>query len=151
MQSVKLPVVGDVIKSKEFSIGVYGDVKKEYIQVGLSSRTVLSSYSDEERLSAAKEQGKILPSLKEIDLNANDDSRGTAEFVVELAKKRGDDMGNNLAESNPRGWLIWARRLNTDGTYDPSGEVIKFYMSGYSPTIEPEEVEIIRQMKMLFV
>ncbi|MDR3612637.1 MAG: hypothetical protein P4L53_03670 [Candidatus Obscuribacterales bacterium] len=75
----------------------------------------------------------------------HDDSRSSACFVVEEA----DFKGGSFTQCRPDGKYVLARRLHDDGTYDPDGKLVEFWMSNHSPCIE--QVELLKAMRRKIV
>ena len=70
-----------------------------------------------------------------------DSERGKAKFVVEEVDYVFPTEGTADC------WKIRARRLTDDGTYDPNGEAIAFYMESDYTTPYIDEVEVVGKMK----
>lgn len=153
MAKEELPKMGDVIMSPRFAFG-----RREHGQaiIMVDGKTKkypsLQTVGEEERVARAAQTGKIPPKQKEMDLGAYDHSRAQAKFVVEKAGLQG---GGSAHGSNDRffdGWLVQARRLREDGSYDPKGETIEFYVSGsFSNKVEQKDIRIVSKMQQLFV
>jgi hypothetical protein len=61
----------------------------------------------------------------------SDVSRREAKFVVVSTNMQGGGYGGHgPGDYYPDGLYVKARRLAADGSYDPEGELIAFYMSG---------------------
>jgi len=76
-----------------------------------------------------------------------DETLADAEFVVEETKSKGGGIGHGPHDIYPNGWHVTARKLSKDGSYNPDGEVIKFYQSGaFSNKIS--EVEVVGKMEI---
>ena len=119
--------------------------------LGAITQYVYETVKEEERVKIAAQTGTIPPKEIKKDISAYDESRGKAEFVVEEARMEGGGhAGHSPGDIYPPGWRITARRLNNNGTYNPDGEIIKFYMTGCF-TCMVEQVEIVRKMKNFFV
>ena len=118
--------VGEVVVSPEFVCGERRKDSKNTIWI--EARTDIDSAKDEtyqetlsknKRIKIAAKTGKDPGPYKTKKLfTAYDKSRGTAEFVVEEA------IWDSSESSGPYGGsastqIIQARRLNTDGTYNP--------------------------------
>lgn len=146
--------MGDVISSPKFAYGYYEDreAQKPVAVDGKTIRHTVTYFVDEEeRVAQSAKSGEILP--KEIieDQGAYDPSRATAKFVVEAANMQGGGSGNGPGDDYPDGWHVRARRLNEDGSYNPKGEAIHFYMSGFFlGMVEPKDVQIVGKMQMRF-
>jgi hypothetical protein len=146
------PQVGDVVVSEAFAYGTKDPHFGSRITVDGETQTYTAEYgiSQEAREIAIAITGDIPPKRVTINLAAYDLSRGQAEFVVEEAAMQGGS--NSGHDDRPDGWHIVGRRLNTNGTFNPVGEEIEFYMSGFSGVIiPPERVRIVRKMKKMFV
>lgn len=74
--------------------------------------------------------------------------RAKAKYVVEDAKMDGGGGRNGRGPGDiyPDGWEVTARKLRPDGTYNPKGEVIRFYQSG-SFTCMIETVQLVGKLK----
>lgn len=145
-----LPNVGDVITSPKFAFGYYTNKDKEYVTVDGETESYPMQYrmDEEERVALAAKTGKIPPRNYVVELGAYDLTRASAKFVVEMAKMDGGDRD----QCYPDGWHIKARRLNQDGKYNKTGEVIDFYMSGsFTCIVLPENVKIASKMQATFV
>jgi len=122
--------------------------EKDFLEVGdvIKSRKFAFGDSDEED----NEEEKIIF----VDGETKEDydqSRGQAKFVVEEAQMEGGGTGMGPGDVYPDGWAVYARRLHDDGTYDPKGEVIMFYMSGcFNNMVYMEDIEIVGKMKRQF-
>lgn len=150
----KLPKVGDVIVSSKFAFGYYNNKDhkdKKLITVdGKTKRyPITSSLSEEERVNIAAKNGIIPPKAKTEEFGAYDLSRATAKFVVEEAKWQGGGYGH--ASYYPDGWHIEARRLDKGRKYNPEGEIISFYMTGFTCRIEAKNVKIVGKMQKIFI
>lgn len=148
-----LPSVGDVITSQKFVYGYYENEERKAVTIDgkTTERNVPCSISEDERVAIAAKTGEIPPKKRIMELGAHDPSRASAKFVVESAKMEGGGGGHG-GETYPDGWHVRARRLNEDGTYNPNGEAIRFYMtSGFTCLVEPEHVQIVGEMQMQFV
>lgn len=147
-----LPDAGDVIMSPKFAFGYYETDRKIIYIDGVTKKYMLeSNISEKDRVAMAAKSGKIPPKVRVEDYGAYDESRAQAKFVVENAAMEGGERGRDYY---PDGWRIVARRLKGDGTYDPKGEVISFYMSGsFSCKLEPGDVQIVekKQMQVQFI
>ena len=80
-----------------------------------------------------------------LDIGRYDDSRSEAEFVIEKAEAQYSGDNNQFFN----GYEFIARRLSVDGSYDPKGELIQFYMMGGCDEIE--EIRLLRKMQSIFV
>lgn len=145
------PNVGDIIVSSDFVFGVYDydDLRKKgpvEITGEPQEKTYEVAISQSELLRRAAKNG-VVPKKKKriIDLTAYDESRGSALFVIEKAYMGGGGEGQN--DHYPDYWNMEARRLNTDKTYNETGEVITLTES----YLENHTVEIVGTMKMKFV
>jgi hypothetical protein len=133
--------VGDVIRSEAFALGVYETkrgrdghekLNKKRITVDGITKSQPVGYSNPDT-----PRGKPTQWL-EIETGAYDPSRGKALFVVEKANSQGGSIGGHSPHDVfPDGWHIEARRLREDGTYNPRGEVIEFYQTGYFNCMVP--------------
>lgn len=142
----RFPVVGDIITSENFTFGRLHSDCSVQIMPGQSRHVETLRISEEERVKTAAKTGNILPKYFEVDVSANDESRMDAEFVVECALMDGGDKGLGMtqAEVTPDGWHIKARRRSDDGSNNPEGEVVDFYLSGYFKNqLDPDDVSII--------
>ena len=93
---------GDIIRSSRFQFGHDG------------------VWGDKNGLAAV---GSLEP-YRVPDFDRSDLTRDRALFVVEQVKMQGGIYGWTDGQN------VIARRLHQDGTYDPAGELIGFYMSG---------------------
>jgi len=145
----QMPQTGDVIVSPKFAYGYYKseEDKNTIIVDGKTiEHPVTSRIGEDERVKIAAETGKAPPRNKVTQLGAYDHSRASAKFVVESAKMDGGDTGGR--DDYPDGWHVKARRLGENGSYDPDGKMIQFYMSGsFTYMVELEDVEIVGKMK----
>lgn len=144
------PEVDDVIVSKDFAFGYrhFGIPNYIFVDGQTTSLIASTSLSEDERISIAAKTGSIPEKSADVDYGAYDESRGTAEFVVEHAAMEGGDERNSIPDS----WHIVARRLNKDGSYNKDGEVIDFYTVDYHSTNVPlENITIKRKMKKAYV
>ncbi|TRZ42337.1 hypothetical protein D4S03_12370 [bacterium] len=154
MSEPRLPNFGDVITSKRFQFGYLNYDGKPPIQVGQGSpeHIVGRSLTDDEIVAEIKGTGSMPPKWKNFDYGVPDESRGTAEFVVIENDMQGGGTAMGYDVYPDDGWHIVAKRLDKDGQWDPDGEEIAFYMTGYFiDMIPPEEVTIVRHMAMHFV
>ncbi len=155
MKSNKVDI-GDVIQSEYFANGYYKDPEKipgiinvndspqeEYVMGYLSKpKNVL-----EDRVKKAK-KGDLGEWL--VDYSAFDESRKEALYVVEHAEISGGGTGHGPHDVFPDGWLVQARKLNPDTTYNPKEELIEFYQSGcFTDLIKT--VEVVGKMEKTFV
>lgn len=151
MTKARLPQKGDIIVCKRFVYGYKNYVNPSLIEVGDSSpqHIIGRKMTDEETVAYVETHHKMPPDQYiDEDLGVPDKSRGTAKFVV----IDGVMSGGGIAQGNdvyPDGWHITARRLNNQGSFDPKGEVIVFYMTGcFINMIPPEEVQILGHMQV---
>ncbi len=154
MKAKNLPDKGDIIVSSKFVFGYYNDEDKKFITVdGTTKKYPVTSYVDEdERLAVAAKSGRVPSKMRTVELGAYDSSRATAKFVVEEANMQGGGTGHGPGDIYPDGWHVQARRLNKDGSYNPKGEVICFYMSGcFTCMVEPKDLQVVGKMQMRFV
>ncbi|MDO8558991.1 MAG: hypothetical protein Q7R84_01540 [bacterium] len=154
MAKKNLPNVGDVIMSPRFAYGYRDGEHNKIIAVdGKTMKHPVTYYlSEDERVNLARKTGVFPPRKKTIDLSACDPSRTTAKFIVETARMQGGGTGHGPNDIYPDGWHIQARRLNKDGSYDPNGEVIHFYMSGcFTNIVEPKDIKVVGKMQMMFI
>lgn len=147
------PQTGDVIVSGKFAYG-YREELEEKGPITIDGHTthypVSRFLSDEEKLKITLETKRLPPQQKIFDSAAYDESRGQAQFVVECGKFSVSVPGDDY----PPGWHIIARRLNPDGSYNPEGEVIRFYLSGnFTCILNPDDVKIVGKMtrKVTFI
>jgi hypothetical protein len=71
--------------------------------------------------------------------------------VVEAANTEGGGSGMRPGDSYPDGWHIVARRLEPNGEYNPSGEMISFYMTGhFECMVKPEDVTTATEIVRLY-
>ncbi len=153
MPTKKLPNTGDVITSSKFAFGYYERKGKNLVTVdGETTKYPVEYYvSEDRRVAAAAKSGKVPPKTRTVELGAYDSSRAKAKFVVETARMQGGGIVSP-GDGYPDGWHVQARRLNDDGTYNPRGEVIQFYMSGcFTYMVEPKDVKVVGKMQMRFV
>jgi hypothetical protein len=71
-----------------------------------------------------------------------DTSQLVGQYVVTSAKLTGGSYTNRY----PDGWKVAARRLSDDGSFDPDGEVVKFYQSGHFTAMN-REVQPVRRLE----
>jgi hypothetical protein len=149
MKPGRLPQVDDIISSPKFAYG-YRDSGKTCICVdGTTTVRPVGRYMDEEdRVALAAKTGKIPPKYIQEETGLYDSTRGQARFIVETARSQGGGgCGQNDPIPYPDGWYVLARRLNDDGTFNPAGEVIAFYMTGnFTCMVKPEDVKIVGEM-----
>jgi len=137
---------GDVIASEKFVFGECSSAGRP-ISVGLDRRH--RSEGSPERTTTLLDDGTKVIIERPVDLyryDRSDETRKNASFVVEETKMQG---GCEQA-GYPDGQHVTARRLNADGTYNPTGELICFYMSGFFMN-KIEEVELRWRMDLRFV
>lgn len=155
MVTKNLPDVGDIITSSKFAYGYYERENKKLITIdGRTTKHPVTFYvSEDERLALAAKSGKVPPKTRTVELGAHDVSRAKAKFVVEAANMQGGgSTGHGPGDVYPDGWHVRARRLDNNGTYDPNGEVIQFYMSGcFTCMVEPKDVQVVGKMQLRFV
>ena len=151
----KLPNFGDVISSAKFAFGYYDhngrklNKKVIFVDGTTVSHPIEMTVSEDDRLRTVAKTGKIPPRTVTLGLGAYDPSRATAKFVVEMANMEGGGTGHGAGDVYPDGWHVEARRLNKDGTYNPKGEVILFYMTGcFSNMVEKKDVQIVSKLKV---
>ena len=72
------------------------------------------------------------------------------EYIVIRAELEGGGTGHGPHDIYPDGWHIKARKLNSDGSYNPEAKTIDFYQSG-SFTNMKEKVKIVGKMEQTFV
>ena len=153
MATKNLPNVGDIIVSSKFAYGYYeGEDKKFIIIDGATTKHPVTSYiSEDERVAAAAKSGKIPSKTRTVELGAHDPSRAEAKFVIEAANMEGGGTGHGPGDVYPDDWHVKARRLNDDGTYNPNGEVIQFFMGGcFAYMIDLKDVQVVGKMQMRF-
>jgi len=156
MKKAKLVSVGDVIKSEKFAYGTYEhEIKKKrdgtsrlaldkkLIKVDGGTKSSLVGFVRE-----YKRSGESVS--EECDVGAYNSGRGNAYFVVEAARYQGGGSGGGVNDVYPDGWHVEARRLNTSQKYDPNGEVISFYQTGFFNYMV-KDPEIVEKMKINFV
>ena len=154
MATKNLPNVGDIITSPKFAYGYYGREDKQLITVDgtTTKHPVTFHVNEDERVAAAAKSGKVPSKTRIVELGAHDPSRAKAKFVVEVANIQGGGTGHGSGDVYPDGWHVQARRLNDDGTYNPNGEIIRFYMSGcFTCMVKPKDVQVVGKMQMRFV
>ena len=66
-------------------------------------------------------------------------------YVVEHARSQGGGTGHGSHDIYPDGWHIRARKLNEDGSYNPTGVEIEFYQSG-AFTVVNEDVPVVGKL-----
>lgn len=147
--------VGHVITSPDFAFGWWKNILKERILVDgvTTSQTAEYGIDDNLRTQAAAITGDVPPKRVSVELGAHDVSRGSAEFVVERSEFEGGSSGGGMNghDDRPDVWHIFARRLTPDGKFDPSGEIIEFYLdTGYSCHVPIDHITINRKMAMQF-
>ena len=154
METKNLPNVGDVIMSSKFAYGYYEHKDKKLINIdGKTKKHPVTSYvSEDERVTVAAKSGKVPSKTRTVELGAHDPDRARAKFVIETANMEGGGTGHGPHDVYPNGWHIKARRLNNDGTYNPNGEVIRFFMTGwFGCMVDPKDVRVVGKMQMRFV
>jgi len=152
--SKDLPNIGDIITSEKFAFGYYEGEDKGLITIdGTTTKRLVTFYvKEEERVTTAAKSGKVPPKTRTENLGAYDQGRGKSKFVVESANMQGGGTGHGPGDTYPDGWHVQARRLDENGTYDPNGEVICFYMSGcFTCMVDPINVKVVGKMQMRFV
>jgi hypothetical protein len=142
--------VGDVISSSEFAFGrheySYEDEEDAIIVGGTEKdHIVTETYDEETRVRHATQTGKTLPKWHKVNYGAYDPSRGKAKFVVERAEMEGGSFGN------PDALYVTARRLDPNGLYDPTGEVIRFTYQSVCHINSIVRVTIHGHMKLWFL
>lgn len=155
----KRPVIGDVIVSAELAYCVastttFNDIPDTPVlnpNEGKKDYVVIFSYTAEERVAIAMRTGTDPGATYEANLGRYDQSRGSAEFVVEYANLEGGSFSGMGAANYPDGWHIIARRLTSDGKYDPNGELVDFYYQYYGRSNSIEKLTITRRMRHFFV
>lgn len=78
------------------------------------------------------------------------DEKKALEYIIIQAELEGGGTGHGPHDIYPDGWHVKARKLNSDGSYNPKAETIDFYQSG-SFTNMKEKVKIVGKMKQIFV
>lgn len=154
MSKKNLLNIGDIIISEKFAFGYYDSEDRKLITIdGTTTKHPVTFYvNEEERIATAAKSGKVPSKTRTVDLGAYDQSRRKAKFVVESANMQGGGTGHGPGDVYPDGWHVQARRLNNNGTYDPKGEVIRFYMSGcFTCIIDKSDVKVVGKMQMWFV
>ena len=136
----KKVLVGEVVKSSLFQYGEFFDYR-DHVTVG---------HCYDETKFDEKTQQEVKTGRKVSSGNSDDASRADAEYVVIRAVMEGGGTGHGPHDVYPDGWHIHARRLDSDGKYNPEGEEIRFYQSGAFTCMVPE-VEVVRTMQMTFV
>ncbi len=148
------PQLGHVIRSSAFAFAYWPshDNKKVLYVDGRTRRMIVQvELSTSESHEQAIQTGVMPERWQEVDLAVYDESRGNALFVVEEARLTGGES-DLRGGRYPDGWRVRARRLGTDDLYDPSGELIEFYLSeSFVHKLDPQEVEIVGKMQMRFV
>ena len=66
-------------------------------------------------------------------------------YVVVHARSQGGGTGHGSHDIYPDGWHIQARKLNKDGSYNPTGVEIEFYQSG-AFTVVNEDVPVVGKL-----
>lgn len=153
MPKDKLPQIGDIIASPKFAYGYYDGEDKKIVSIDgqTKKQPVTFTIGEDERVAEAARTGKIPPKTRRVDLGAYDKSRGGAKFVVENAALEGGGTGHGPFDVYPDGWHVTARRLKKDGTYDPSGECITFYMTGsFTIMVDSKDLRIVGKMERSF-
>lgn len=147
MSSARRPERGDIIVSAKFAWG-YRSGNFICVDGATRSRPIRERISEEKRLEITASTGSIPPKWQDIDEGAYDESRGAAKFVVESAALGGGGMSHN--SPIPNGWRVTARRLDSDGAYDPDGELIRFFTDrdfGLGDFIPLEDIQTVGQMR----
>lgn len=126
--------VGDVITSEKFAYGKY-DFDRTKVTVDGKTKTYPVGIGN-----------------KTIEYGAYDLTRAGAKFVVETAGMEGGGTGHGPNDVYGDGWHVRARRLQTNGEYDPNGEIIEFYTNGsFNCVIPPKDIRVVGKMQMWFV
>lgn len=160
MGKQELPQVGDVLVSRRFVGMVFQyDIPPRWfpMPVGQMSARQRKAFdirtrrlSEDERVRMAAASGKIPPETVEEIIGERVTDRA-ARFVVEEAKMDGGGTGHGPHDVYPDGWHVVARLLNADGTYNPGGPKISFYMTGcFIGMVKPEEIDIVARMGRRF-
>jgi len=148
-----LPQIGDVVKSAKFAFGYLRAIDDPVILIDSENKYHYNIHylsRDEMRKIVIRTGNHQPPNRRRIYMGRIDKTLATAEFVVEDAEVqsgRGDVFPPILD-----GWRGRARRLNSDGTYNPDGEQIRFWLAGdYPGTLQLSEIQIIRHMRPWFI
>lgn len=147
--SVRLAQVGDVITSKKFAYGCR-DIsdKSKVISIGLSI-TVIPRPMTKQEIADYVLKNHRYPSNDTIDVDyrADDITRSYAKFVVVQAGYAGGG-GAQGGETYDNEWQVFAQKLLPNGTYDPDGEIIVFFMTGsYEGTVDPKDITFVGHMQ----
>ena len=113
---------GDIIRAEAFAFGTYAlplDLETRTFTIDKQHITV----DGKTRNHPVEAGGRV------VELGAYDSSRGKALFLVERAESEGGQKGTRMNNYDfyPNGWHVFARRLNSNGTYNPKNERIEFY------------------------
>lgn len=69
------------------------------------------------------------------------------EYLVIKTEMTGGGSGHN--DTYPDGHNVTCKKLDVDGKYDDNGVEVSFYQSGsFTIMIEPEEIEVVRNVKI---
>jgi hypothetical protein len=146
-----LPQQGDVITSPKFAFGSFDSNGRFWVDGTTRVHSVTKRLTEDERVELAAKTGKIPPKQEVTRTPTYDEARGTARFVVTNAKMTGGGTGHGPHDTFPDGWQIEARKLAQDGSYDPSGETIYFYMTGcFTTMVHPGELDVVDRLELSF-
>jgi hypothetical protein len=144
--------VGDVFRSPKLAFGRKDSGDSISIDGHTTTCPVTHFYSEDERVAMAAETGQTPPKMYTTDEAAYDPDRGSALFVVISARMGGGGTGMGPYDVYPDGWSVAAQRLDAEGKYDRTGEVVRFYQSGcFNCMVEPGDIEFVRKMEATFI
>lgn len=126
MKQTKLVQVGDIITSKHFANIEAVIEETDMLRGGHYRVTENKAYA--------------------IDFFANNEK---ARYVVERTSLTGGGTGGMPGDIYPNGWNVLARQLSPHDTYNPLGQLIEFYQSGFF-ICQVKDLEAVGKMKMTF-
>jgi hypothetical protein len=98
------------------------------------------------------DKGNIFPGIGDVIKSDKILFEGHDEWIVIDVKMTGGKTGVSPIDYKADGYYVTVQQLEPDGTYSEKGFVHKFYMTGnFSNKIKPEEIEVVRRMKRIFV
>lgn len=125
--------VGDVFAVK-MDMNVRVTVPKMFAYTGMPKAT--------DPASRTIKVGEILDNGAKKKLKTNS---FIGDYVV--VDTRFDGGGNAVNDNYPDGHHVFAQRLAKDGSYDPEGETVDFYQSGYFNCVVPfDKTPVIRTL-----
>ena len=128
-----VPNEGDILKGEAFR---YGEREGKFVRVnGKPGKRADYIYRGDGRRA------------RTVNKTAHDKSRGEAKFVVE-------EVFTSLREEDFPSWVVSARRLHPDGSYNPDGERIVFGMElphlG-SGDLSKDDFQVVGKMRRMYV